>query len=122
MRKTLRIFEGKAAAVKSFLEKFRHYLLSAPFILYSDHAALIVEFGKVAICGRWTKRLDRMPKFELEIRHVIGGQSTVTDRLLRCSGGANDSGVYKTLSTETFLNKGTAEEKMFQELLATTTQ
>lgn len=65
-------FEQEAVAVIVSLKKIRHYLLSGPFVIYSDHQALRTTLGKTDVHGRLALWLNFMAEYEFEIRHLPG--------------------------------------------------
>lgn len=54
------------------LRKFRHYVISGPFVVNSDHEALRSAFKKNDIHGRLTRWLNLMDEYDLEILHMQG--------------------------------------------------
>lgn len=65
-------FEREALTVFFGLKKFRHALLGAPFMVFSDQKALRGVLTKNDVHGRQTKRLNLLAEYELHLEHVKG--------------------------------------------------
>lgn len=65
-------FELKAVAIIISMKTFRYYLLSAQFIVYSDHNVLRAEFEKADIHDQLAKSQNVMAEYEFQIKHIDG--------------------------------------------------
>ncbi|KAJ9553571.1 hypothetical protein OSB04_017616 [Centaurea solstitialis] len=65
------------------LEYWRHYLLPAEFILYSDHQALKFIQGQAKLNPRHAKWVETLQDFSFVIRHKAGSSNSVADALSR---------------------------------------
>lgn len=107
-------FQQEDFAVIFCLQKFRHYLRSAPLVFYSHHQALKVAFGKSDIHGRLARCLNFIPEYEFEIRDLQGEKNVEVDYLSRSVEAAGSPSDEKYLWADQFLaiNKGAGISKV----------
>lgn len=72
-----------------FLKCFRHYLLSGPFVLYSDHQTLCASFNKIDIHGRLAWLFNLMAVYNFEIYHLSGDRNFIADYLSQIIGASS---------------------------------
>ena len=68
-------------------EHFLTYLLGKPFIILTDHKAIISAlkemYGKKSYQSRLSRWADRLIPFDYEIKHVPGSSQWIRDYMLR---------------------------------------
>ncbi|GJS11982.1 putative reverse transcriptase domain, zinc finger, CCHC-type, aspartic peptidase domain protein [Tanacetum coccineum] len=76
-------YDKEFYAIVCSLEYWRHYLLPAEFILYSDHEALKFIQGQAKLKPRHAKWVETLQDFSFVIRHKAGSANSVADALSR---------------------------------------
>ncbi|KAJ0495336.1 putative nucleotidyltransferase, Ribonuclease H [Helianthus annuus] len=76
-------YDKEFYAIVRSLEYWRHYLLPAEFILYSDHQALKFIQGQAKLNPRHAKWVETLQDFSFVIRHKSGSANSVADALRR---------------------------------------
>ena len=76
-------FEREALAVIFALKKFRHYLLSMRFKLYTDHQALKYVFNMKDPHGRIARWFSLLAEYDFEICYRSGNQNPSVDFISR---------------------------------------
>jgi hypothetical protein len=76
-------YDKEFYAIVRSLEYWRHYLIHAEFILFSDHQALKYIQGQLKINPRHAKWVEFLQEFSFVIRHKSGATNTVADALSR---------------------------------------
>nr|GEV15151.1 UvrD-like helicase, ATP-binding domain, P-loop containing nucleoside triphosphate hydrolase [Tanacetum cinerariifolium] len=74
-------YDKEFYAIVRILEYWRHYLLPAEFILYSDHQVLKFIQGQAKLKRRHAKWVETLQEFSFVIRHKAGSANSVADAL-----------------------------------------
>nr|GEV95929.1 putative reverse transcriptase domain, zinc finger, CCHC-type, aspartic peptidase domain protein [Tanacetum cinerariifolium] len=82
-RRRYSTYDKEFYAIVRSLEYWRHYLLPAEFILYSDHQALEFIQGQAKLKPRHAKWVETLQDFSFVIRHKAGSANSVADALSR---------------------------------------
>ncbi|GKB86691.1 reverse transcriptase domain-containing protein [Tanacetum coccineum] len=82
-RRRYSTYDKEFYAIVRSLEYWRHYLLPAEFILYSDHQALKFIQGQAKLKPRHAKWVETLQDFSFVIRHKAGSANSVADALSR---------------------------------------
>ncbi|GJY89992.1 RNA-directed DNA polymerase [Tanacetum coccineum] len=82
-RRRYSTYDKEFYAIVRSLEYWRHYLLPAEFILYSDHEALKFIQGQAKLKPRHAKWVETLQDFSFVIRHKAGSANSVADALSR---------------------------------------
>nr|GEX17147.1 hypothetical protein [Tanacetum cinerariifolium] len=82
-RRRYSTYDKEFYAIVRNLEYWRRYLLSAEFILYSDHQALKFIQGPAKLKPRHAKWVETLQDFSFVIRHKAGSANSVADALSR---------------------------------------
>ncbi|XP_071739810.1 uncharacterized protein [Rutidosis leptorrhynchoides] len=82
--------------IRPSLETWRHYLLPAEFVLYSDHESLKYIHGQFKLNPRHAKWVETLQAFSLVIKHKAGVHNQVADALSRRHSLLNLSYVHLT--------------------------
>ncbi|GJT11497.1 transposon ty3-I gag-pol polyprotein [Tanacetum coccineum] len=80
-RRRYSTYDKEFYAIVRSLEYWRHYLLPAEFILYSDHQALKFIQGQAKLKPRHAKWVETLQDFSFVIRHKAGSANSVADAL-----------------------------------------
>ena len=75
------------------LQKFRHYLLTNPFIFYTDHQALKYLVNKPLHHGRICRWLLLFQEFEFEVFIRLGKANDGPDHLSKVESDEDPSGL-----------------------------
>ena len=70
-----------------FLKQFYHYLIGAPFLIRTDHAALIWLLHKKDPEGQMARWISMLQEYELEVQHRPSLRHGNADALSRCMDG-----------------------------------
>ncbi|KAJ9548661.1 hypothetical protein OSB04_021204 [Centaurea solstitialis] len=82
-RRRYSTYDKEFYAIIRSLEYWRHYLLPAEFILYSDHQALKFIQGQAKLNPRHAKWVETLQDFSFVIRHKAGSSNSMADALSR---------------------------------------
>ncbi|GJV92282.1 RNA-directed DNA polymerase [Tanacetum coccineum] len=80
-RRRYSTYDKEFYAIVRSLEYWRHYFLSAEFILYFDHQALKFIQGQAKLKPRHAKWVETLQEFSFVIRHKAGSANSVADAL-----------------------------------------
>ncbi|GKA36855.1 RNA-directed DNA polymerase [Tanacetum coccineum] len=81
-RRRYSTYDKEFYAIVRSLEYWRHYLLPAEFILYSDHELKFIQ-GQAKLKPRHAKWVETLQDFSFVIRHKAGSANSVADALSR---------------------------------------
>jgi hypothetical protein len=76
-------YEKAFYAIIQALKKWRHYLVSHGFVLYSDNQALQFITRQETLNHRHAKWVEFMQNFTFVIKHIAGNANKVADTLSR---------------------------------------
>ncbi|XP_071688487.1 uncharacterized protein [Rutidosis leptorrhynchoides] len=82
-RRRYSTYDREFYAIVRCLEVWRHYLLPAEFVLYSDHEALKYIQGQHKLSARHAKWVESLQAYSFVIQHKAGSQNQVADALSR---------------------------------------
>ena len=77
------VTRNEMLAVLVFTRQFRHFLLGRPFVLRTDHAALVWLFRFKNAEGQLARFLEELAQYDMVIRHHKGVEHGNTDALSR---------------------------------------
>ena len=72
MKKKYSSYDKEFYAIVQALKKWRHYLLSKEFILYSDNHALQFINNELKLNQKHAKWVDLLQRFNFVIKHTSG--------------------------------------------------
>lgn len=76
-------YDKEFYAVVQALKKWRHYLMSKEFILYSDNHALQFIMQQPKLSQRHAKWVEYLQSFHFVLKHITGQSNKVADALSR---------------------------------------
>ena len=78
-------YEKELYVVVQTLKKWRHYLMTKEFVLYSDNCALQFINSQPKLNQKHTKWVEFLQNFTFVIKHTSGKSNKVVDDLSRVS-------------------------------------
>lgn len=78
-------------AIVTFVKEYRHYLIGAPVLIRTDHAALIWLLRKKDPEGQMARWVSLLQEYDFVVQHRPGLKHGNADALSRCMEGCRDS-------------------------------
>ena len=91
-------FDREMLAIFSAVKDFEHFLVTGPFIIYTDHKPLTHMFELKHPSPRQQRQLSYLSQFDCQVLYTAGKENVVADALSRCAAIVLNSTIRRRLT------------------------